>query len=51
MVLGFGSHIDSEPENTEMDFNLTKDVLEVTVRSSSTDPTEAEENTHLRGKQ
>lgn len=51
MVLGFGSHIDSEPENTEMDFNLTKDVLEVTVQSSFTDPPEVLENTHLRSKQ
>lgn len=51
MVLGFGSDIDSEPENTEMDFNLTKDVLEVTVQSNCTDPTEVQENTHLRSKQ
>lgn len=51
MVLGFGSHIDFELENTDMDFNLTKDVLEVTVQSSSADTTEVQENTHLRSKQ
>lgn len=48
MVLGFGSHIDSEPENTEINFNLTKDVLEVTVQSSSTDPTKVQENIHSK---
>lgn len=31
MALDFGSHTDSESENTEMDFNLTKDVLEITA--------------------
>lgn len=51
MVLGFGSHVDSEPENTEMSFSLIKDVLEVTVQQSYTDPTEVQENTRLRNKQ
>lgn len=48
MVLGFGSHIDSEPENAEMNFNLTKDVLEVTVQNSSTNPTKVQENTYSK---
>lgn len=51
MVLDFGSHTDSESENTEMDFNLTKDVLEITVQSSSTVPVEVQDNIQLSSKQ
>lgn len=50
MALGFSSHTSSEPEDTEMDCSLTKDVLGVTVtlQGSYTDPVEVQENTHLR---
>lgn len=53
MALGFGSHTSSEPEDTEMDCKLSKDVLcvMVTLWGNYTGPVEVQENIHLKSKQ